>query len=42
VKGADESDIAAYLALRGDFKTAPFPVGRFMLLSSKASTGGRP
>jgi 2'-5' RNA ligase len=42
VKGASQSDIAAYLALRGDFRTAPFPVGRFVLLSSKASTGGGP
>jgi 2'-5' RNA ligase len=42
VRGASQSDIAAYLALRGDFRTAPFPVGRFVLLSSKASTGGGP
>jgi len=42
LKGASEPDIAAHLALRGDFKTPPFPVGRFVLLSSKASTGGGP
>lgn len=42
IKGAGERDVAAYLALRGDFRTAPFPVGRFVLLSSRASRGGGP
>ncbi len=42
LKGASEADVAHYLALRGDFKTAPFPVGRFVLLSSRASRGGGP
>ena len=42
LKGASELAVATYLALRGDFRTAPFPVGRFVLLSSKASTGGGP
>jgi 2'-5' RNA ligase len=42
LKGASEPDVAAYLALRGDFRTAPFPVGRFVLLSSRASKGGGP
>lgn len=42
LKGAGHADIAAYLALRGDFRTAPFPVGRFVLLSSRASRGGGP
>lgn len=42
VRGASEPDVAAYLTLRGDFRTAPFPVGRFVLLSSKASRGGGP
>ena len=41
-KSASEPDVAAYLALRGDFRTAPFPVGRFVLLSSRASKGGGP
>jgi 2'-5' RNA ligase len=35
-------DVADYLALRAVFKTAPFPVGRFVLLSSRASRGGGP
>jgi 2'-5' RNA ligase len=42
MKGASEPEIAANLALRGDFRTAPFPVGRFVLLSSRASRGGGP
>jgi RNA 2',3'-cyclic 3'-phosphodiesterase len=42
LKGASQSDVAAYLALRGDFATPPFPVGRFVLLSSRASKGGGP
>jgi RNA 2',3'-cyclic 3'-phosphodiesterase len=42
MKGASQSDAATYLALRGDFRTAPFPVGRFVLLSSRASRGGGP
>ena len=41
-KNVREPDVAAYLALRGDFRTAPFPVGRFVLLSSRASKGGGP
>lgn len=42
LRGATEADVAAYLALRGDFRTPPFPVGRFVLLSSRASKGGGP
>ena len=42
VRAASEPDVAAYLALRGNFQTAPFPAGRFVLLSSKASRGGGP
>jgi 2'-5' RNA ligase len=42
LRGAGEPDVASYLALRGDFRTAPFPVGRFVLLSSRASKGGGP
>lgn len=42
LKGASASDVAAYLALRGDFRTPAFPVGRFVLLSSRASKGGGP
>lgn len=42
LKGASGPDVARYLALRGDFRTPPFPVGRFVLLSSRASKGGGP
>jgi 2'-5' RNA ligase len=42
MRNASEPDVAAYLALRGDFRTPPFPVGRFVLLSSRASRGGGP
>jgi 2'-5' RNA ligase len=42
IRSSSEADAAAYLALRGDFRTAPFPIGRFVLLSSKASKGGGP
>ncbi len=42
LKAANEPDVAAYLALRGDFRTTTFPVGRFVLLSSRASKGGGP
>ena len=42
LRNPSEPAVAAYLALRGDFRTAPFPVGRFVLLSSRASKGGGP
>ena len=42
LRGTSEADVAAYLALRGSFRSPPFPVGRFVLLSSKASRGGGP
>lgn len=42
LKGAGPADVADYLALRAGFRTAPFPVGRFVLLSSRASRGGGP
>ena len=42
LRGAIEPDVATYLTLRGNFQTASFPVGRFVLLSSKASRGGGP
>jgi 2'-5' RNA ligase len=42
MRSVSQGDAAAYLALRGDFRTAPFPVGRFVLLSSRASKGGGP
>jgi 2'-5' RNA ligase len=42
LKGASAAAIAGYLALRADFATPPFRVARFVLLSSRASTGGGP
>ena len=42
MKGVGEPEVAAYLSLRAGFRTAPFPVGRFVLLSSRASKGGGP
>jgi 2'-5' RNA ligase len=42
IRSVSQEDAATYLALRGDFRTAPFPVGRFVLLSSRDSKGGGP
>ncbi len=42
IRSSSQADAAAYLALRGDFRTPPFPIGRFVLLSSRASKGGGP
>lgn len=42
LRSASEPDAATFLTLRGNFRTAPFPVGRFVLLSSKGSRGGGP
>ena len=42
IRGATAADVATYLALRGDFRSPPFPVGRFVLLSSRTSRGGGP
>lgn len=42
IRSASQADAANYLALRGHFMTPPFPVGRFVLLSSRASKGGGP
>lgn len=35
-------DIATYLSARGNFSTAAFKVGRFVLMSSRDSVGGGP
>ncbi|MDP3897385.1 MAG: RNA 2',3'-cyclic phosphodiesterase [Mesorhizobium sp.] len=35
-------DVAHYLSARGNFATAPFKVGRFVLMSSRDSIGGGP
>lgn len=42
LRNTSGSEVAAYLALRGGFSTPAFPVGRFVLLSSRASKGGGP
>jgi 2'-5' RNA ligase len=42
LRGSTSRDVAEYLSLRGGFTTAPFPVDRFVLFSSKNSTGGGP
>ncbi|RUM96250.1 RNA 2',3'-cyclic phosphodiesterase [Pseudaminobacter arsenicus] len=34
--------VARYLSARGNFSTAPFKVGRFVLMSSRDSVGGGP
>lgn len=35
-------EVADYLASRGPYRSPPFPVSRFVLFSSRASTGGGP
>lgn len=42
LRGTGPRDAAAYLGLRGHLLSQPFPVTRFVLFSSKASTGGGP
>jgi 2'-5' RNA ligase len=42
LRQASSLDVADYLSARGYFRTAPFPVTRFVLFSSRASTGGGP
>jgi 2'-5' RNA ligase len=42
LRGTSETEVANFLALRGNFRSPPFPVGRFVLLSSRASRGGGP
>jgi RNA 2',3'-cyclic 3'-phosphodiesterase len=42
LKNARPEDVAHYLASRGNFATGPFRVGRFVLMSSRESTGGGP
>jgi 2'-5' RNA ligase len=42
LRGAAHRDVADYLTLRGGFSAAPFPVDRFVIFSSKNSTGGGP
>jgi 2'-5' RNA ligase len=42
LRSTSSLDVADYLSARGFFRTAPFPVTRFVLYSSRASTGGGP
>lgn len=42
LRGASGQDIATYLSLRGGFSAESFPVERFVLFSSRNSTGGGP
>jgi len=42
LRQASSLDVADYLSARGYFRTAPFTVSRFVLFSSRASTGGGP
>jgi 2'-5' RNA ligase len=42
LKGLPDMHIARYLSERGHFSTPPFTVSRFVLMSSKESTGGGP
>ena len=42
LRGASERSVAEYLSLRGGFSAGPFEVDRFVLFSSKNSTGGGP
>jgi 2'-5' RNA ligase len=42
LRNASNQQVAEYLATRGQFLSPPFPVSRFVLFSSRASTGGGP
>jgi RNA 2',3'-cyclic 3'-phosphodiesterase len=42
LKTARPGDVVRYLEGRGDFQSVPFPVGRFVLMSSRDSVGGGP
>src|SRR5690606_27079416 len=42
LRNASDGDVARYLAGRGNFSTLPFTVSRFVLMSSRESTGGGP
>ncbi|MBT9370669.1 RNA 2',3'-cyclic phosphodiesterase [Rhizobium sp. CSW-27] len=42
LKSSRLDDVVHYLSGRGNFYTAPFTVGRFVLMSSKESVGGGP
>ena len=42
LRDTSSRQVADYLAARGAFRTRTFEVGRFVLFSSRASTGGGP
>jgi 2'-5' RNA ligase len=42
LRDSSAHQVAEYLASRAPFRTPPFPVRRFVLFSSRASTGGGP
>jgi 2'-5' RNA ligase len=42
LRDSSSRDVAEFLAARGYFRTAVFPVSRFVLFSSRASVGGGP
>ena len=42
LRNTNPIDVAHYLSARGNFATAPFRVGRFVLMSSRDSVGGGP
>jgi RNA 2',3'-cyclic 3'-phosphodiesterase len=42
LRESSSRDVADYLSIRAAFKTPPFPITRFVLFSSRASTGGAP
>ena len=42
LRNSTPADVARYLSARGNFSTAPFRVGRFVLMSSRDSVGGGP
>jgi RNA 2',3'-cyclic 3'-phosphodiesterase len=42
LRESSSRDVAEYFAARGFFRTSPFKVSRFVLFSSRASTGGGP
>ncbi|MEX0406210.1 RNA 2',3'-cyclic phosphodiesterase [Aquibium sp. LZ166] len=42
LRNASPLDLASYLSGHGGFSTAPFRVGRFVLMSSRDSVGGGP
>ena len=42
LRDSSSSEVAQYLSARGLFRAPPFKVSRFVLFSSRASTGGGP